>query len=107
MIERIARGDLVARQKLGLGAGGALYRLVGAKNAGKAFIVGEIHIAVILDAELGNTVVTHMAAQVLHKIGRKLRDMDVKVGRELLAHAGIGVRGRRAAISRVALDNEN
>ena len=108
IVERVARRDLVRREQFGFGTGGTLHGLVGAQHAGKILVVGKIHVAVILDRQFGNALIAaHMLAKIGHEIGGELRDPDIELGRELLAHAGIRMCRRREFVARIAFDHEN
>ena len=107
-VERVGRRDLLRRHQHRLGPRSPLHGRVRAQHVREPLVRGEVHVTEVADGELRHPLVpAHALAQGGHELRRELRDADVQLGRELLAHARVGVRRGGRGVGRVPLDHEH
>ena len=101
-------GDLVGCHDPGGRAKAVLHGGVRPQRFGEGGGVGEVEIAEGVEVELfGGLGILHEGAEVADEVDAELADADIHLGSELLADAGIGVRGGGELVGRVAFDDED
>ena len=107
IVEGPLGGDLVGRKDARRGAEAVLHRCIVAQDFGESGGVGEVEIAKGMKEDIGGGLILHIGFEVVDELGAEAADEDVHFRAELLADAGVGVRGRGELVFGVAFDDEH